>query len=1117
MANFTKLNMTVFSVFNLTLASLLSGCFPGNGLGTGSNVVPPSSGTKAISLSSFEVTGKTYAGFDVRFDYSGDSNNNSDITFYFCSIRQNPGCDPLSGNQIKMSKVGGKVSASITLSSYSLTAADVIKYKVQPSDSDGITGGEEHGSIVVPIDTSKVRKLSQFGFTRFGRTAGGGDYITATASDGSGNLYLGGYTNSSLGEPNAGLGDVFVAKLTSTGALDTSFSKDGLVQLGNVTIGAGASGEDNLRAMSLDGSGNIYLSGETAGSLGEVTAGGTDVFVVKLTSSGSLDTSFSTDGIVQFGSVTIGVAAAAYDSVSAMKVDASGNVYLAGDTGGALGEARAGGDDAYVIKLDSSGSLDTSFSSDGIVQLGSVTVGAGASNYDSLNAMNIDASGNIYLAGTTYGSLGETNAGSGDAYVVKLNSSGSLDTSFSTDGIVQLGNVTVGSGASGNDNVGGIGLSASGEIYIAGTTYGSLGETNAGSGDAYVVKLNPSGSLDTSFSTDGIVHLGNATIGAGASGSDEVWAINLDASGNLYLAGHTGGVFGEASGEGGDAYVVKLTSSGLLDTSFSADGIVQLGIVTVGTGSSGDDSMYTMNLDTSGNIYLAGTTTGSLGEPSAGGDDAYVIKLTSSGLLDTSFSADGIVQLGSLTIGSDNLGNDTVNAMVLDSSGSIFLAGTTTGSFGEMNRGGDDVYVVKLSPSGSLDTGFSTDGIVQLGSATIGVGANGVDTVRAISLDASGNIYLAGDTTGSLGETNVGSRDAYVAKLTSAGALDTSFSTDGIVQLGTTTVGAGASGNEVLYAMSLDTAGNIYLAGDTRGSLGESNGGGSDVFLVKLTTTGALDTSFSTDGIIQLGSSTIGAGASSNDNAYAIVLDSSGNIFLGGRTYGSLGEAGGGLADAYVVKFTSAGALDTSFSTDGILQFGSVTIGAGSSGHDSVSSMILNASGNLYLAGSTNGYLGEVGAGSGDIYVVKLTSSGTLDTSFSTDGIVHLGNVTIGSGASGNDFVGSINLDASENIYLAGSTFGSMGEANAGSGDILVVKLSSTGVLDTSFSTDGILQLGNVTIGAGASGSDNLSDMSLDASGNIYISGSTFGSLGGVNSGENDGFFGILSPTGSFD
>ncbi|MBC85705.1 MAG: hypothetical protein CL677_00890, partial [Bdellovibrionaceae bacterium] len=120
-----------------------------------------------------------------------------------------------------------------------------------------------------------------------------------------------------------------------------------------------------------------------------------------------------------------------------------------------------------------------------------------------------------------------------------------------------------------------------------------------------------------------------------------------------------------------------------------------------------------------------------------------------------------------------------------------------------------------------------------------GAAANGAEYVTAIQLDSSGNIYLAGKTDGSLGEANAGGYDAFVAKLDSSGSLDTTFGgTDGIAQLGATLVGTNASSEEFINTLYIGSGGNLFLGGGTNGSLGEANAGDYDIFISQLTPSG---------------------------------------------------------------------------------------------------------------------------------------------------------------------------------------------------------------------------------------------------------------------------------------
>ena len=161
------------------------------------------------------------------------------------------------------------------------------------------------------------------------------------------------------------------------------------------------SSNDFAYGVATDISGNVYVAGGTEGGLdGNTSAGNTDLFVVKYSSSGTKQWTN------QFGS-------SSRDSANGVAPDSSGNVYVAGMTKGGLdGCKSAGVEDLFVVKYNSSGTKQW-------------TNQLGSSSRDSANDIATDSSGNIYVTGTTYWELdGNTSAGDADVFVVKYNSSG---------------------------------------------------------------------------------------------------------------------------------------------------------------------------------------------------------------------------------------------------------------------------------------------------------------------------------------------------------------------------------------------------------------------------------------------------------------------------------------------------------------------------------------------------------------------------------------------------------------------------------------------------------------------------------------------------------------------
>jgi Beta-propeller repeat len=165
----------------------------------------------------------------------------------------------------------------------------------------------------------------------------------------------------------------------------------------------------------------------------------------------------------------------------------------------------------------------------------------------------------------------------------------------------------------------------------------------------------------------------------------------------------------------------------------------------------------------------------------------------------------------------------------------------------------------------------------QLGTAVF-------DGALGVATDVAGNVYLTGDTHGSLGGANRGPSDAWVAKYDAAG------NQLWVRQLGTASYDA-ASG------VATDGDGNVYLTGRTYGSLGGANRGGSDAWVAKYDAAGhqlwvrQLGTAdYTDDGI---------------DDAFGVATDGEGNLYLTGWTLGSLGGANRGGSDAWVAKYST--------------------------------------------------------------------------------------------------------------------------------------------------------------------------------------------------------------------
>ena len=254
--------------------------------------------------------------------------------------------------------------------------------------------------------------------------------------------------------------------------------------------------------------------------------------------------------------------------------------------------------------------------------------------------------------------------------------------------------------------------------------------------------------------------------------------------------------------------------------------------------------------DGEGNVYISGLTGGSLGGPSRGGFDAFVAK----------YSADGAL-LWTGQLGSDD--NDGSGSVATDAEGNVYLSGFTNGSLGGPSRGGSDAWVAKYSAGGALRWKR------QLGTPQ--------DDSGSVATDAEGNVCLSGFTNGSLGGPSRGGSDAWVAKYSAGGALRWKR------QLGTPQDDSGS--------VATDAEGNVYLSGFTEGSLGGPyRGGRGDAWVAKYSAGGALRWKR------QLGTS-------EQDWSAGVATDDDGNIYISGKTGGSLGGASEGIDDAFVAKY----------------------------------------------------------------------------------------------------------------------------------------------------------------------------------------------------------------------
>jgi hypothetical protein len=455
----------------------------------------------------------------------------------------------------------------------------------------------------------------------------------------------------------------------------------------------------------------------------------------------------------------------------------------------------------------------------------------GGTGLDSSTDMIVDSAGNAYLTGqtssTTFPTLnpfqGTYGLGPNDAFVTKLNSSG--------NGLIYSTFL----GGSGDDIGNSIAIDPTGNVYVIGqtssanfsTTLNAYQSSLSGTQDAFLAKLNPSGSalLFSSY--------------LGGSVNEQGFGIDVDSSGKAYLSGTTNSTnfpflngFQNANGGGSqDGFVA------VLNTNLSGSSSLLYSTYLGGNGNT--DNGLALVLDSSGIAYVGGqtnstnfptTSNGLLTTFGGGGQDGFLTKIN------TNLSGSASLLYSSYIGGN---GVDQVADIDVDSAGNTYLTGVTRSPNYPIKNafqsipgglpGIQDACVTKVNTnlSGSASLVYSTF-----------LGGKIDEQAFGIAIDSAGNAYVAGITNSTNFPTlnaiqstfGLGPNDVFVTKLNSSG--------NGLIY----STYLGGSGDDFCRGIAVDSKGNAYVIGHTtstnyptvnayQGSLS----GTQDAFVAKIT------------------------------------------------------------------------------------------------------------------------------------------------------------------------------------------------------------------------------------------------------------------------------------------
>lgn len=443
----------------------------------------------------------------------------------------------------------------------------------------------------------------------------------------------------------------------------------------------GGAGSESGRSCTVDGSGNLYMVGQTlstnaiatTGAHQSILAGGfdADAFLVK----------FDNNSVRQWGTYYGGNA---HENAFSCAVYENEYVYLAGltrsanniSTAGAHQTAYAGIQDGFLVKFNNNG-----------IRIWGTYYGGELS--DGAHSCDLDGNGNVYLSGhsrstnniATFGAHQSTQAGgfNTDAFVVK----------FNNNGVRQWGTYY---GGSSTEESSSCAVNSNGDVYLAGrarstnniSTLGAHQDSyGGGNWDAFLVKFN----------TNGVRQWGTYYGGIGA---DWFWSCAISESGDVYLTGGTYssnniatlGAHQDTYESNGDAFLIK----------FNSDGVRHWGTYY---GGNGEDWGRSCTVDGNQNVYIAGytasnnniATVGSHQLTYGGGDnDGFLAK----------FNSAGVCQWGTYYGGNEI---DLGYSCAADNFGGVYLVGRTasisniasSGSHQNTYGGGDsDAFIVRF-------------------------------------------------------------------------------------------------------------------------------------------------------------------------------------------------------------------------------------------------------------------------------------------------------------------------------------------------------------------------------------------------------------------------------------
>ena len=386
------------------------------------------------------------------------------------------------------------------------------------------------------------------------------------------------------------------------------------------------------------------------------------------------------------------------------------------------------------------------------------------------------------------------------------------------------------------------------------------------------------GDLDCTFGAAGIVDL------------------NLGSAATYDAVQQSDGTIVAMGGMTGTLRLSRFLPDGDLDLTFGVGGSTTFALP--------DSLARALAIDSSGRFVVVGETT------NGGDSEVWVARFTAAGAADTSFGGgDGWTSFD-WTAATATAGVDSGDAIAVDSSDRPVVGGWT-----DANTPGSQMAIARLTTAGALDPTFGSGGIGFASSP----GSDEDDTLSSVRIDANGRVVAIGTTTSALPLQFP--RNTMLARFDDNGILDATFDGDGVKVLDMT----GGGGSDRGFDLAFDSTGRILALGAS-----------SLPVIGRLTESGALDTTFDTDGLVQ--QTFVGT---PNQVTTLVVQADDKPLVIGWPRVGTSFHFAS-------MRLTTSGALDTTWGATGV-----VTTAIG--GSDVARAAFLKPDQRVVITGSSNG------------------------------------------------------------------------------------------------------------------------------------------------------------------